>query len=146
MAETAPLSKQATIVFGLIVVGFMAFGLAISFYRNLLFDESLRVLNEQNSALSDSITDRKRTLLYYQSDQFKDKFAKENLNKVHPGEHVLILYHDPTTFFEDTLQKDVFTEQKKVNFENELRQLPVYMHWKLYFFYPERVEQLKLGI
>jgi cell division protein FtsB len=143
MMQTAPLSKQATIIFGLAVVGFMAFGLAISVYRNVMFDASLRELVAQNTELALNIEKNKRQLQYYTSVQFKDKFAKENLNKINPNEHVLVLFNEPQTFFEEIVNP---VDQKKIQmeqFEHTIRQIPVSTHWKLFFFYPEEIETLR---
>lgn len=115
MMQTAPLSKQATIIFGLAVVGFMAFGLAISVYRNVMFDASLRELVAQNTELALNIEKNKRQLQYYTSVQFKDKFAKENLNKINPNEHVLVLFNEPQTFFEEIVNP---VDQKRYKWNN----------------------------
>ena len=86
-----PASKQLTILVGLTVVGFMAFGLALSFYRNVLFEQTLSNLGLKNDQLRQRIELGKRELEYYRSTQYKDKYAKENLGLVNPGEQVLII-------------------------------------------------------
>jgi len=82
-----PVSKQLTIVVGLTVVGFMAFGLALSYYRNVLFEQTLLNMKKQNIVLSEHIGHGYRDLEYYSSGQYKDKYAKENLGLVNPGEN-----------------------------------------------------------
>ena len=52
---TQPVSKQLTIVIGLTVVGFMAFGLALSFYRNILFEQTLSDIESQNERIAQTI-------------------------------------------------------------------------------------------
>jgi len=97
-----PVSKQVTIVIGLTVVGFMAFGLALSFYRNVLFEQTLENIRKQNDILMATIDEGKRELEYFRSSQYKDKYAKENLGKINPGEKVLIVTRKPTDNLTDT--------------------------------------------
>ena len=76
---TQPVSKQLTIVIGLTVVGFMAFGLALSFYRNILFEQTLSDIETENERIAQTIELGYGDLEYYRSAQYKDKYAKENL-------------------------------------------------------------------
>jgi cell division protein FtsB len=141
-----PISKQLTIVVGLTVVGFMAFGLALSFYRNILFEQTLSELEAQNQKIADEIAEGDRTLEYYKSDQFKDKYAKENLSKLNPGEKVLIITQAPSantmSVGEDANEK----ERKEAAYSELLRQMPVIEHWKLYLLHRERMEEFKRSL
>src|SRR3990167_129168 len=136
--DLEPVSKQLTIVVGLTVVGFMAFGLALSFYRNVLFEETLKSIGQQNTKLRDTIVVGRQDLEYYRSAQFKDKYAKENLGKLNPGEKVLILTDQPSA---SALPKDITaapTEQQQTEYDEILRQMPVLEHWKLYLFHKDQ--------
>jgi hypothetical protein len=140
-----PVSKQLTIVIGLTVVGFMAFGLALSYYRNVLFEGTLLSIGKQNTILGQQIERGYRDLEYFRSVQYKDKFAKENLGKVNPGEKVLIItpHSESTVPVDDT---EGISEQREARYFEFLRQMPVPQQWLLYLFYPEKVEELKRGI
>jgi len=141
-----PISKQLTIVIGLTVVGFMAFGLALSFYRNILFEQTLNDIELQNRKIAKSIDQGYRDLEYYRSDQYKDKYAKENLGKVNPGEKVLILTQRtqmPSDVPEDEL---TITERQEAAYFELLQQMPVWEHWKIFLFYRDRVDKLKRGL
>lgn len=140
-----PVSKQLTIVVGLTVVGFMAFGLALSFYRNVLFEEMLKNISGQNLALRGKIYLGYGDLEYYRSAQFKDKYAKENLGKLNPGEKVLIITDDITRGGIGA-DEDEITVRKVAAYEELLRQMPILEHWKIYLFNRERVEELKKGL
>ncbi len=140
-----PISKQLTIVVGLTVVGFMAFGLALSFYRNVLFEQTLGTIVNQNGVLRRTIDGGYRDLEYYRSTQYKDKYAKENLGKLNPGESVLIITErteNPGLFPESITP----TEAQEAAFEELLRQMPVLEHWRLYLFHRDRVEELKRNL
>jgi cell division protein FtsB len=140
-----PFSKQLTIIVGLTVVGFMAFGLALSFYRNILFEERLKEYGEQNKKLEAEITTQEQSLDYYRSAQFKDKYAKESMGLVNPGEKVLILTEDPEHPL-DTGKTLSEQEAKQAAYEEILRQMPILEHWKLYLFHKDKLEQLREGL
>ena len=141
-----PVSKQLTIVIGLTVVGFMAFGLALSFYRNLLFEQTLGEIGMQNNVLRERIAEGHRSLEYFQSSQYKDKYSKENLNLVRPGEKILVITHtakDPFILSEDNVAE---LEQQEAKYFELMRQMPVLEHWKLYLFHKDKIEELKMNL
>ena len=140
-----PFSKQLTIVVGLTVVGFMAFGLALSFYRNLLFEQTLEELHGKNSELRARIEQEKSDLEYFRSSQYKDKHAKENLGRVNPGEKVLIIAEQPKPlFFEE--EDDILNQQQEAAYLELLRQMPILEHWKLLFFHRDKIGKIKRGL
>lgn len=142
--DTQPISKQLTIVIGLTVVGFMAFGLALSFYRNILFEQTLIDIQQQNNLIAAKIEQGYRDLEYYRSAQYKDKFAKENLGKVDPGEHLVYLNEPPKTNMpETTVDELIDRTQHEAAFWEYMRQLPVWEHWKLFLFDRQKIEELK---
>lgn len=144
--DLEPLSKQLTIVVGLTVVGFMAFGLALSFYRNVLFESTLQNLSGQNRTLRDKIGLGYRDLEYYRSSQYKDKYAKETLGKLNPGEKVLMITNRPEESSGSSDDESEFTLRQQAAFEELLRQMPVIEHWKMYLFRKEEVERLKRSL
>ncbi|MCA9371250.1 MAG: hypothetical protein KC680_04785 [Candidatus Peregrinibacteria bacterium] len=141
-----PLSKQLTIVIGLTVVGFMAFGLALSFYRNLLFEKTLEDMRIQNNQLRDQIDQGYLDLEYYKSSQYKDKYAKENLGLVRPGEQTLIIAKEPEDDLLLTLSNTEPSDQQEAAYFELLRQMPVLQHWQIYLFHREKIDELKMGL
>ena len=144
--DIEPLSKQLTIIIGLTVVGFMAFGLALSFYRNILFETTLQELEQQNKHIADDINQGYRNLEYYRSDQFKDKFAKENLSKLNKGEKVLLISQLPKSGVSDTQDSAADQESRDAAYFELLRQMPVLDHWKLFLFHRDKLEGLRKGV
>jgi len=136
--------KKLTIVIGLTVVGAMAFGLMLSYYRNVLFEQLLIDMEHKNQELQANIAQGHRQLEYYRSVQYKDRYAKENLDRINTGEKILILT--------DTSQQetDIYSveegsaqEQQEAAYLELLRQMPVMEHWKLYFFRRESLRELR---
>ncbi|HBH20395.1 MAG TPA: hypothetical protein DEB30_02680 [Candidatus Peribacter riflensis] len=141
-----PMSKQLTIIVGLTVVGFMAFGLALSFYRNVLFEQTLSDIRGQNTTLRRRIARGYKELDYYRSAQFKDKYAKENLDMVMPGEKVLIITEQQRPLDLTPAEETSYAEEREAAYLELLRQMPVFEHWKLFFFHRDRIEELKRAL
>lgn len=143
--NTEPFSKKLTIVVGLTVVGIMAFGLAVSFYKNVLFDKTLEDIRKENAGLQDEIRGGYRDLEYFKSAQYKDKYAKENLGLVNPDEHALIIAEKQ----EDPVIQEMAltpTDQQEAAYEELLRQMPAFEHWNLFLFHRDRIDDIKKGL
>jgi hypothetical protein len=140
-----PFSKQLTIIIGLTVVGFMAFGLALSFYRNILFEQTLTQIAEQNQRIAMEIDEGYSDLEYYRSEQYRDKFGKENLGRLNPGESMLLLTKEPEAppSSDEALTP---TEQQEILFQEILRQMPVLEHWNIFLFHRDRIQELKMKL
>jgi len=141
-----PVSKQLTIVVGLTVVGFMAFGLALSFYRNILFEQTLSDIEEQNARIAQSIEHGYGDLEYYRSPQFKDKYAKENLGKLNPGEKLIIISPDLNGHGQLSQSGSTDQERREAAYFELLQQMPVIEHWQLFLFQRAKLNTLKNGI
>lgn len=131
-----------TIVIGLCVVGLMAFGLALSYYKNILFDRQLKSMQERNASLKGDIASEYGQLQYYQSDQYKDKYAKENLGLLKTGEKVLVLQR-PNNPIESRPNAELTAEDKQAIFEENLRNIRVIDQWNLYLFHRDQIDNLK---
>ena len=144
--DLEPVSKQITIVIGLTVVGFMAFGLMLSFYRNILFEQKLEEIAAQNNSLQKSIDESHRDLEYYHSTQYKDKYAKQSLGRLNADEKLLIILDEPRKPDLATIEGLTPTETQQAAYEEYLRQIPAILHWQLYLFQKDRLEELKRGL
>ena len=143
--DIAPFSKQVTIVSGLAVVGLMAFGLALSYYKNVLFDRQLDIVQERNHQLKQDIIDGYSQLMYLRSEQYKDKYAKENLGLLRPGEKVLLIDR-PTNVTPLTRATDLTEDEKVALFEENLRNIRIIDQWRLYLFHREKIEDLRRAL
>jgi hypothetical protein len=141
-SDVAPIPKQMTIVLGLSVVGLMAFGLSLSYYKNILFDRQLASMEQRNFRLKDDILAGYRQLQYLQSFQYKDKYAKENFGLLQPGEKLLVI--NRTTTVDSALGATTLTpEEEEAIFEENLRNIRIADQWKLYLFNREKIETLR---
>lgn len=144
--DIEPISKQLTIVIGLTVVGFMAFGLALSYYRNILFDKTLSDMQIENNKIAEKIQQGYSDLEYYESSQFKDKYAKENLNKINPGEKMIVITEPNVDSYALSQTQGLDKERKDAAYFEILRQMPVLEQWNLFFFHRDRIDQLKQAL
>ncbi len=142
-AGSEPLSKQLTIIVGLTVVGFMAFGLALSFYRNILFEKTLKQMEIANKDISRENDAKYRELDYYKSEQYKDKYAKQNLGRINPGERMLIITNPVPTDVALAQSGSTLSAEREAAFMELLRQMPVHEQWWLYLFDRDRLNALR---
>ncbi len=143
--EIAPIPKQMTIVIGLCVVGLMAFGLALSYYKNILFDQQLITMQERNNRLRDDVLSGYMRLQYLQSSQYKDKYAKENFALLRTGEKAIYVSKplEPVMF---SKTQDLTPEEKEALYEENLRNIRVIDQWRLFLFHRDQIGDLKKGV
>jgi cell division protein FtsB len=144
-ADIAPIPKRMTIVVGLCVVGLMAFGLALSYYKNILFDRQLATMQERNAKLRDDVMQGYMELAYYRSSQYKDKYAKENFGLLREGEKVLY-YSKPQEQAPLVLTRETTLEEKEAIYEENLRNIAVIDHWRIYLFHRDKLEALRAPV
>lgn len=144
--EVAPIPKQMTIVVGLCVVGLMAFGLALSYYKNILFDRQLMSMQERNIKLKNEIESGYDQLEYLESTQYKDKYAKENFGVLRVGEKMLVINRPAENVPLGATETELSPEDKQAIFEENLRSIRVVDHWKLYLFNRDKIDDLKKSI
>lgn len=142
-ADVAPISKQMTIVIGLSVVGLMAFGLAISYYRNILFERQLILMQERNAKLKDDILGDYARLEYYKSEQYKDKYAKQNFAVFRAGEKIMTIQAGDETETLFTPTGEIAPDQRQALYEERLSNIRVIDHWKMFLFSRDAIETLK---
>jgi len=135
-----------TIVLGLSVVGLMAFGLALSYYKNILFDRQLLTMQDRNMRLKNQISNGYDQLQYLESFQYKDKYAKENFGVLKAGEKVLFINRPAETVSLSQNSTELTAEDRQAIFEENLRRIRVVDHWKLYLFNRHKIDDLKRNI
>ncbi len=87
---------------------------------NLQIDEAIA---QKNFLIQDNI-DKQNEILYYESDQYKEKIAKSSLNLHKPGEIVINIKDNEGNFLGD--------ERESAN--ADFSKLPNYKKWFIYFF------------
>jgi cell division protein FtsB len=143
--DAAPFPKQMTIVIGLCVVGLMAFGLALSYYKNILFDQQLLTMQQRNATLQQQIAEGYQRFEYLQSRQYKDKYAKESIGLLNPGEKVVIFAAKPDPVVSQPASELSEAERQAI-YEENLRNIRVLDHWRLFLFHRDQIDDLRKPI
>ncbi|PIR49402.1 hypothetical protein COU79_05095 [Candidatus Peregrinibacteria bacterium CG10_big_fil_rev_8_21_14_0_10_54_7] len=142
-----PIRKKLTMIVGLGMVALMTFSLSISFYSNVLFEETLKEIQDKNSHLVEEIEQGYQDLEHFRSEQYRDKYAKENLGLMNPGEKALVITEEMNVVsFPLTDSGILNTEQQEATYLELLRQMPVIEHWKLFLFHRKKIEELKRAL
>jgi cell division protein FtsB len=120
------LSVQVIIIFGFGAIVYMLFLITTSVYKDYKIEQSLLKIKNENVNLFDENETKKEDLFYFSSAQFKDKFAKQNLGKVNPGEKIIVFAEvEENIFFENP------DEEKK---KGDITAYPNIEQWYEYFF------------
>jgi cell division protein FtsB len=88
-------------------------------YQNI--EKEMKKFSQKNIFLQEEITHLKDDIFYFSTENYKDKYAKESLNALNPGEEVIIL-------------TDVHQKEKIENPFMSQKTLSVPEKWKQYFF------------
>lgn len=128
------LQIQTIIIIGFVVIAYMLFNLAISVYNDYQVNLRLNSYIEENDRIASDNLNKQDEYAYFNSDLFKDKYAKENLNRLQPGEKVIVLPEKTENLF---LENSVL--EKKEEKIGKVILLSNREQWKKYFFGDERI-------
>lgn len=76
------------------LVSYLLYALTTHIYNNYQVDYHVQNFREMNEKLDRDNRKAAEDLLYYTSDEFIEKMAKQNLNLVNPGEEVIVISDD----------------------------------------------------
>lgn len=134
MSKRNNIQIQTVIVIGFGIIIYMLFHLAISVYDDYQVNLRIQKFEEENERIAADNLNKKEEYAYFNSELFKDKYAKENLNRLQPGEKMIILPEKTENVF---LGDNVLEEkEEKVG---RIMLLSNREQWKEYFFGDERI-------
>lgn len=90
-----------------ILVSYLLYALALNVYQSYQIDYHIQNFEEENKRIAEENQKAADDLLYYTSEAYLEKIAKQNLGLVNPGEEVIVLSEDilDTTFAEIELNE-----------------------------------------
>lgn len=94
MSKNKPFTIQLIIVGGFLIFIYIFFALATSIYRDYKLEVNIEKFENAIDGLAKLANQKPKDVKYYQSEQYKDKYAKENLNLLNPGEKLIIIPSD----------------------------------------------------
>jgi len=92
-SHTSGLTKFILIV-EFILVGYLIYSLTKNVYNSYQVDKYIEVFEDENSQIEEENRQKTEDYLYFTSEEYIDKIAKQNLGLVNGGEEVLILAPD----------------------------------------------------
>jgi len=129
MMQKKSFTFQLLIMGGFFFFFYMFFALATSIYRDYKLETEIETFEDEINRLADRANQKPSDLKYLQSDEYKDRYAKENLNLLNPGEKLIIL-PDPDQVVEQgpvELMTDILSPDSVLNKPNNKQ-------WWEYFF------------
>lgn len=103
----------------------MLFLITTSIYKDYKNEQQILAIKMENEDLHQENIQKKDDLLYFRSEQFKDKYAKQNLGKINPGEKVIVFAEEKENIF--------FQDASNKKFERDPATLPQLEQWYQYF-------------
>ncbi len=118
---------QLIIIGGFLMFIYIFFSLATNIYRDYRLEAHIKNFEDEINELAEKARQKPKNVEYYRSERYKDKYAKENLNLLNPGEKLIIIpQEDQVVKYEEVIID-------KTNHATVLR-LPIRNQWWEYFF------------
>lgn len=126
MNKNKPFILQLVIVGGFLVFIYIFFALATSIYRDYKLEVNIEQFENEIERLADLARQKPQDIEYYQSEEFIDKYAKESLNLLNPGEKLIIIPQE-----EQIVKSEVIIDRF---YHAQVLDLPYRNQWWEYFF------------
>lgn len=129
MVHRKSFTFQLFVMGGFFFFFYMFFALATSIYRDYKLETEIEDFEGQINDLALKANQKPSDLKYLQSVEYKDRYAKENLNLLNPGEKLIIL-PQPNQHIEQgpvELMTEIFSPNSVLNKPNNIQ-------WWEYFF------------
>lgn len=127
MSKSNSFMTQLVIVGGFLVFFYIFFALATSVYKDHKMDVSIQSFRQEIDDLAEKANQKPKGVAYYQSVQYKDRYAKENLNLLNPGERLIVIPQEDRIVRSEVILADT------ADFSAVLK-LPNRNQWWEYFF------------
>jgi cell division protein FtsB len=85
---------KLVIIIEFILVAYLLYSLTKNIYYSYQVDKYIEAFEQENAQIEDDNLRKTEDYLYFTSEEYIDKIAKQNLGLVNPGEEVIILSPD----------------------------------------------------
>lgn len=72
-------------------MSYLLYALTVNIYQSYQIDYHIKNFQDENTKIADENKKKAEDLLYYTSNEYIDKIAKQNFNLINPGEEVIII-------------------------------------------------------
>jgi cell division protein DivIC len=115
---------KLVLIFGVFILCYISYRLYHEIYRQNEIDQEIQALQDEINKLEQDNNNLQDLISYFQTDEFKEKEAKDKLNLVKKGEKVILIK-------EREVKRDKEVEEEKPEI---LVNRPNYYYWWHYFF------------
>lgn len=92
-SHTSNLTK-AIIIIEFLLVGYLVYSLTKNVYNSYQIDKYIEAFETENAQIEEENRQKREDYLYFTSQEYIDKIAKQNLGLINPGEEVIVLSPD----------------------------------------------------
>lgn len=109
MEKSLGISRFARVILLLefLLVAYMLYTLTSSIYKSYQIDQYIARFDEENRKLASENESLSNDYLYFTSEAYQEKIAKQNFGLVNPGEEVIILPESEVATFSDAAEARV---------------------------------------
>jgi cell division protein FtsB len=129
MNRNKPFTVQLIIIGGFIVFFYIFFALATSIYKAYRLEQHIAQFESRINELAKTANQKPEDVKYFSSIEYKDQYAKENLNLLNPGERLIIIPQE-----EQKIKRGVSLLSMESNTPKAVLNLPNRNQWWAYFF------------
>lgn len=115
----------------------MLFLITTSVYKDYQHETHLQKIEEESKRILEDNISKASDYSYFLSEQYKDKYAKQTLGKINPGERVIVF-----TAREENIY---FEKREEEEFRRTLINLPRTEQWFYYYFGDKSIENIYAG-
>ena len=91
MPKTKSFTFQLVVIGGFVFFFYMFFALATSIYRDFKLESEIEKFEQDINNLADMAQQKPEDVTYFASIEYKDRYAKESLGLLNPGEKLIII-------------------------------------------------------
>ncbi|MBI4975636.1 septum formation initiator family protein [Candidatus Peregrinibacteria bacterium] len=124
-SNTSSLTKVIIIV-EFLLVAYLIYSLTKNVYNSYKIDQYIELFKDENAKIDHENKQKTNDYLYFTSEEYIDKIAKQNLGLINPGEEVIILSQDAL----DEIAKGDVDAENIAKYSG----LPVRKQWWKFFF------------
>lgn len=82
------------IIVEFLLVAYLLYSLTKNVYNSYQVDKYIKTFEDDNALIAEENKRKSEDYLYFTSDEYIDKIAKQNLGLINPGEEVIIIASD----------------------------------------------------
>jgi len=129
--QTTGLTKFIIIV-EFFLVAYLIYSLTRNVYNSYLVDRYIETFEKENTLIAEENRKKTEDYLYFTSEEYIDKIAKQNLGLINSGEEVIVISPESLSYSADAFNQDILDGEDSDVVRLETRSNPE--SWWDFFF------------